>query len=159
MNQSPVSFESTTFPEINIVANPSFKSAGSVNLVNGELDSQITIEAVPNQIGKYAAELRVRQVSNKKNNLPYFFDILCLVVLTVDEIVPENERNSLALRAAHSMAFPAIRELILSLTARQPWGQFSIGLSTLRPASEKTIPPKPVLKKAVRRKRVVLDKL
>lgn len=132
----PADFESTVFPEIFIFANPNFKQSANINVVNEPIDSQISARPIPNEKNKFAAELRVKLDARNSESIPYSFNIVCLTIFTVEDVVPEDQRDGFALQAAHIIAFPAVRELILSLTARQPWGQFSIGVSILNPAEK-----------------------
>lgn len=132
----PAEFESTVFPEIAISANANFKQGSTVHVVDEPIDSQISARPIPNEKNKFAAELRVKLDARDSESIPYSFNIVCLTIFTVEESVPEEHRESFALMAAHTIAFPAVRELILSLTARQPWGQFSIGVSILNPAEK-----------------------
>lgn len=134
----PATFESTVFPEISILANPNFKPDSVIHVVDEPVDSKISVEPIPDEINKFAAELRVKMDARNRETIPYSFNIVCLTILTIEDIVPEDQRKSFATAAAHIMAFPAVRELILTLTARQPWGQFSIGLSSLRHDDQQT---------------------
>lgn len=133
---TPVSFGTTFFTEISIRANPDFKSDGPLQQVDAHLNSALNTELINKENNQFAAELRVKLEPGNKINVPYYFDIICLVSLTIDPSVPEEHRPSLATQAAHTVAFPAVRELILNLTARQPWGQFFIGLSVLQPSKQ-----------------------
>lgn len=153
----PATFESTVFPEISILANPNFKPDSAVHVVSEPIDSKISVEPIPDEKNKFAAELRVKMDARNRETIPYSFNIVCITILTVEDIIPEDQRKSFATAAAHIMAFPAVRELILTLTARQPWGQFSIGLSSLRQEEQQTPrkSPTPVEKKTtqVRKKK------
>lgn len=131
---TPVLFEGTTFPEISVIANPDFRgNMDEPNTIDGDVDSKLNMVCASDKDRRFIGELRVRTGHNS-NDTPYKIDILCVVSLMVDSAVPRDDLHAFALQAAHSMAFPAIRELIISLTARQPWGQFSIGLSVLAPS-------------------------
>jgi hypothetical protein len=65
---------------------------------------------------------------------------VCVCFLYVEGVTSDDEAKAAATRSAHDMLFPAIRELVLNLTARQPWGQFSIGQSTLGAATQQAAP-------------------
>lgn len=153
----PVLFEGTMFPEITVLTNPDFIPDGALNLIDAEVESKIAIECTNRDERRYVAELRVRTGIKPADNVPYKIDILCISAIQIDPDVPEENIKQLALRASHAMTFPAIREMILTLTARQPWGQFSIGMSSLASAKKQVEPQntskpaskKPRLKKAV----------
>ncbi|MCU0808394.1 MAG: hypothetical protein MUC53_10810 [Candidatus Contendobacter sp.] len=140
----PVTFGTTLFPEITILANPDFKPDGPQHLVDANLNSALSTQAIEGEDNQFFSELRVKLEPDSKANVPYYFDILCLLTLTIGPEVPKEHRLSLANQAAHTIAFPAVRELILNLTARQPWGQFFIGLSVLTPQAVKEAEPSAV---------------
>ncbi|PIV88172.1 MAG: hypothetical protein COW48_07510 [Hydrogenophilales bacterium CG17_big_fil_post_rev_8_21_14_2_50_63_12] len=144
----PVTFGTTLFPEITIRANPDFKPDGPQHLVDAHLNSALNTQAIEGEDNQFFSELRVKLDPGSKANVPYYFDILCLLTLTISPEVPNEHRLSLANQAAHTIAFPAVRELILNLTARQPWGQFFIGLSVLTPQAVKETEPTAVPGKA-----------
>lgn len=151
----PVTFEPHFFPLINIEANPDYnESDPSLNVV---IDSKLSINLTPKSASRFFCEQRVKVVRESNPNAPYYLDIVCLVFATIDDKVPEEERKSAATVLAHSLLFPAVRELVLSLTARQPWGVLSIGLSSLVPKEPEAVgkPPgkssKPRTKSAVKK--------
>lgn len=138
MTHNPlVVFEGTMFPEISVIANPEFVNNGQLKVINDKVESNIAIDCLDLEKRRYLGELRVRTGATGNNNTPYTIDILCITSFRIDPDIPDEALEQVALRAAHSMAFPAVRELILTLTARQPWGQFSIGMSLLRTAPDK----------------------
>lgn len=146
-HRTPVLFEGTMFPEISVLANPDFVQNGPLRVIEEEVESQIAIECLNRTERRYVGELRVRTGVKRNANVPYKVDILCVTSLSIDPDVPEAQLEPLATQAAHAMAFPAVREMILTLTARQPWGQFSIGMSTLRSSKEQAEKQSPTKKR------------
>lgn len=126
----PVNFEDHVFPIVRIAANPNF-SPTKDPIIDGEVDSQLSINAVPDAHRRFMAELRVKLLPKDTENLPYFIDVVGITFLNVNDDVPDEAVNNTAAIAGHLILYPAIRELILSITSRQPWGKFSIGLSVL----------------------------
>jgi len=141
MSQVPFIIEGTSFPEIIVLANPEYKQVNSQR-INTPLDSFLALQEIKDSPNRYSGELRVKLDTEKHPQSPYHIEIVCLVILSLSDDIPEQLRHDWATRAAHSIAFPAVRELVLTLTSRQPWGQFNIGLSSL---TQK--PTKPAAKK------------
>lgn len=141
MRDIPVTFGPLTFPLITISSNPRFTGSDNEEL-DAEVKSFISIHQSDKNPEQFFSELRVQLEKRDDGSLPYAFNIQCFLPLTVDSDVPTEQRKEIALKAAHSLAFPAARELIISLTARQPHGQFSIGLGRLLPSPEVLSPEK-----------------
>ncbi|MBK9447558.1 MAG: hypothetical protein IPO00_16555 [Betaproteobacteria bacterium] len=71
-------------------------------------------------------------VDLEKNPLsPYAIEIECIGMLKAMEAGIEKGVTMVA----HSVLYSAVRELVLQLTSRQPWGPLSIGISVLTPQS------------------------
>ena len=156
-----ISFEEHFFPHIAISANPKFNPASKTSdeAVEITIGSNISAQKVSEDSSRYLSELRVKIDQANSPASPYFMDIACLCFLEVENAASEEEARSEATRAAHEMLFPAVRELVLNLTARQPWGQFSIGLAALRNTADTAdaSPPSSGKKAAPKRKRTKED--
>lgn len=128
-----VTFEEHLFPQIKIFANPKFdpRTKTSPEIVEVIIDSNISTKKTAPDQQRYLSELRVKVDPTDNPAAPYFMDVVCLCFIEVEESRTDEEAKHAATEAAHDMLYPAIRELVLNLTARQPWGQFSIGQSTL----------------------------
>lgn len=154
MNTIPVSLEQHVFPHIFITANPTFNQTGQ-HPVEGNVESELKVIAVPDNDRRFMTELHVRLDAETNQHLPYSIDVICLCFLTVGEPIADNDRKGFAASVGHGIMFPAIRELVISLTARQPWGAFSIGLGTLEQQGDIATESEPasVVKKAPRKLR------
>lgn len=128
----PATPEEHVFPIVRIAANPSFKPP-TAPLLDTEAKSEIRISPTPDNPRRFMVDLRVKVLPDDGQNLPYFIDVACLCFITVDEDVPEEAGSEVAATVGHLIMYPAVRELILSITSRQPWGGFSIGFSVLSP--------------------------
>lgn len=158
MNDIPVFLENTAFPEVFIVANKDFSPLANDAPVDVKVDSRIAIQLVPQTDNRFVVELRVKLNDCMTTDTPYFFNIVCLVVLSIDESVPAEKRRTLAMQAGHTIAYPAVREMVANITARQPWGQFSIGFGFLNPDVLEEVPadappPAPAPPKPTRKRR------
>lgn len=156
MSEIPVYLENTAFPEVFIVANKDFSPAVDGAPLDVKVDSRIAIQPVPQTDNRFVVELRTKLDDSMTTDTPYFFNIVCLVLLSIDETVPAEKRRALAMQAGHTIAYPAIREMVANITARQPWGQFSIGFGFLSPDALEEAPadaPPPAPKPARKRRK------
>lgn len=127
------SFEPHFFPLIRLEANPRYIGSDTPSEVS--INSKLTVNLIPNSTTRFFCEQRVDVARKTSPDSPYYIDIACMVFITIGEEVLEEERQPAVARLAHMLLFPAIRELVLNLTARQPWGAFSIGISNLQEES------------------------
>lgn len=137
----PATPEEHVFPIVRIAANPNFKPP-KTPLLDTQAKSEISISQTPDNPRRFMVDLRVKVLPDDGQNLPYFIDVACLCFITVDEEVPLEARSRVVATVGHLMMYPAVRELILSITSRQPWGGFSIGFSVLSP-NESAVPTDP----------------
>lgn len=82
----------------------------------------------------------MRTIINKEElpSDPYSIDMECVATLETDgSLAPDEEMRGVTINA-HSVCYGAIREAVAWLTARQPYGGVSLGLSILRSASANT---------------------
>ncbi|MNR26436.1 hypothetical protein D3C85_1436470 [compost metagenome] len=67
--------------------------------------------------------------------LPYSIDMECVAQLTTDGTLTEDEAKRGVYITAHSVLYGAIREAVLWITSRQPYGPLQLGLSVLQSAA------------------------
>ncbi|WP_265948329.1 hypothetical protein [Dechloromonas sp. A34] len=133
-----IKYEDHSFPVIQVIANPDFpKLAENTESEKAESGADVHINSSMNVSNtgegnaRYLCELRINVDRKESPKAPYFIEMLSLCYLQIETSGQIKDLERLAADAAHRMLYPAIREMILNLTARQPWGKFSIGLSTL----------------------------
>ena len=127
-----VNVEPHAFTHVRVVAIPSFKSEKDV--IQEVIKSELNITSHRSDRNKFRAMMRVRFNPEANDKHPYSIDVGCITqieVIKTDGKLLESEKRKIVARAAHDLLLPAIRELILCITSRQPWGQMSIGLSDL----------------------------
>ena len=143
----PLQLQHHSFPNISIIANPDYQASTGPTQVPA-IDAKLTVGEIDGSHNHFVIELRVQLNAANNPRLPYSLDIVCAMQTIVTEPLPtEKPMSHLMAETGHRLLFPAIRELVLSLTARQPWGQFSIGIGTLG-AVKQTAQPKPGQRKA-----------
>ena len=140
------------FPRVSITANPDFnkEEASKEEFAGVEIESKLHVRKLDNT-HRYFCEQRVKISKDTCPEAPYYLDVVCLCFLSASDYTSEEEENTAAIHAAHEALFPAVRELILTVTARQPWGQFTIGNAELQPVkfeeNEAATEPPPKLRK------------
>lgn len=153
-----VDVDTHLFSHVRILAVPKFEpqKPGPTHEV---IKSQLTLQHHPKDAVRYLARLRILFNKEASPKHPYSIDIGCMTQVTLIKDIPEPDRRQIIAQAAHDLLLPAIREMILSITSRQPWGSMSIGLSDLE-IDETTTPPgrelphkPPGKRKAIRRKK------
>jgi preprotein translocase subunit SecB len=132
MQPFPVSIDRYFFTRFCVVSNPDHTPEEN-GLINAQVESSLNISQ-PNEGGNiYIAEQRVKLTTDGNSSLPYSLDIECIGFLKVDPSLEEEKRQHIVTVVAHSILFAAVRDAVLTATARQPWGPFSIGLAVLQP--------------------------
>lgn len=132
----PITLAHHVFPKVSIVANPNYEASGEPANIP-PLDSTLTVGEIDGGTNQFVIELYIKVEAGDNPRIPYSVDIVCAAQAVLVGDIPKDESPTRAMaEIGHRILFPAVRELILSLTARQPWGQFSIGLGVLgKPAN------------------------
>jgi len=129
----PLALEHHFFPHISISANPDYVATGKP-LPTGVVSAKLNVSEADKTKNRFMAELHVSTQAAPEHGLPYSLDILCVCYATIKGELPEGvEARAVIADVGNQVLFPAVRELVLSLTARQPWGQFSIGVAVFGP--------------------------
>ncbi|MFZ2541865.1 MAG: hypothetical protein WAW75_08850 [Gallionella sp.] len=131
MQPFPISIDRYFFTRFSVISNPDHTPDGS-GLINAQVESFLNINQQENG-DTYRAEQRVKLVADRNSSLPYSLDIECIGIFKVEPSLEEDKRPKLVTAVAHSVLFAAVRDAVLTATARQAWGAFSIGLAVLQP--------------------------
>lgn len=156
MSITDVNVDVPQFTHIRVNAIPSLKPTNEA-MIDGTVNSELKITGSKENNCRFLVNLQVTFNLESDPKFLYAIDVGCMCQLTVDKTVIASKRHERAAQAAHEMLFPAIREMVLSITSRQPWGPFSIGLGFLKltseadPIHERELAPAP---KRIRRKSV-----
>lgn len=131
------------FPHVAITANPKFrKPSGQLEV---EIESALSVHPVDGKHDRLFVSLQVKMKCNPETT-PYTIDVVCGCHLTTALDTTDDATKEKASRIGYKILFPAIREMVLTITGRQPWGQFSIGIDT-----DDEIAPPPKTKPKARR--------
>lgn len=132
MQPFPISIDRYFFTRFCIVSNPDCTPEES-GLINARVESSLNISQPPEGGNSYIAEQSVKLTTDGNSALPYSLDVVCIGILKVEPSLEEEKRQQMVTVVSHSVLFAAIRDTVLTATARQPWGPFSIGLAVLQP--------------------------
>lgn len=121
-------FESHFFPLISTTANPQFRKHKD-DPVDVEIETSITVHPIENKSDRLFIELRVK-LQGAPEKTPYQIDVIAACFVSTQDDANDASTKEAVSNIAYKILYPSIRELVLMLTARQPWGQFSIGIDT-----------------------------
>jgi preprotein translocase subunit SecB len=137
------------FTHVRVVAVPSYNA--EIECSTGpSIKSELSISPHESSATRFLANMRVQFNTQLDIAFPYAIDVGCIAELMSTELLPKKELLAAIANAAHEILLPSIREMVLNITARQPWGAFSLGFAELKPLqtnkAEKTQsePEKPV---------------
>ena len=82
---------------------------------------------------KWTAMMRTVVNPERDTKWPYHIEMECMAFLTSDGSLDEVSAHRGIAITAHSVLFGAIRETVMWLTGRQPYGPLMLGLSVLAP--------------------------
>jgi preprotein translocase subunit SecB len=111
-------------------------------MVSASPENNIVINKVEGQPGHYNASMRTVINPEMEPNSPYLIDMECIAIFVADDTLSEEEALRGVTITAHNVLYGAIRESVLWLTSRQPFGPLMLGLSVLKsaPAAAATAP-------------------
>jgi len=122
MNQSKPQLEIYFFPAQEVNANPEhdpsavIETAHKIDRRNGIVDGSESAMWV---------QVDVRTDEEKSVNPPYFVRVLCFVSMSLirnDDDTVDEQFKELSLTTATQVAIGAIREHLMAMTSRGPWG-------------------------------------
>ncbi len=99
--------------------------------------NNIEVTKIEGADGRYFTRMTSVLNAEKSADAPYYIDMECIAFFNADQKLPEEEARKGVHITAHSVLYGAIREAVLWLTGRQPFGPFTYGLSILRPRTKK----------------------
>lgn len=129
----PITLQQLLFLRCNVTAVPGHEPTAD-KAYQGAPENSISVNAVPEVPRVY--QVQMRTVANKEMDpaAPYFIDVECMAMFSVEEGMPEAEALKGVTINGHSVCYGAIRETVAWLTGRQPYGPLLLGLSVLKPS-------------------------
>lgn len=132
--QHPISLRQVFFTKSIVCANPSH-NPGQQQAVSGPTNN-ININKIEGSDRTYQVVMNTTIESSNDSNQPYQIEMECVGVFEVDQTLSDEEAIRGVTITAHSVLFGAIREAVSWLTARQPFGTLTLGLSVLKPVTQ-----------------------
>lgn len=129
----PITLEQVFFVRSVVVAIQGHQPELSGLTVHEGPSNHINVTPTEETPGRYTVSMRTVINPEMKKELPYFIDMECIAILMADETLTQEEALRGITITGHSVAYGAIREAVLWLTGRQPYGPVSLGLSVLKP--------------------------
>lgn len=128
----PITLQQVMFVRSIVIAVPEHEpDQQGLRLREGPTNN-INVSPIEGKPGQFTVSMRTVLNPEMKKEEPYFIDMECMAVLTADDtLTPEEALRGVTI-TGHSVVYGAIRESILWLTGRQPYGPLSLGLSVLR---------------------------
>jgi|APLak6261675998_1056109.scaffolds.fasta_scaffold00509_11 preprotein translocase subunit SecB len=129
MSDYPVNLKHIYFTRSIVISNPNHTPTG-VTVTSIKPINHINVEKHPEIHSDYIVTMKM--IFNQDNDpiSGYSIDMECVALFSV-----ENLNDTEALKAVtvigHSVTYGAIREAVLWITARHPFGPLSLGLSIL----------------------------
>jgi preprotein translocase subunit SecB len=125
----PIALDRIFFTRSIVISIPEHQPANGVDIAP---TNQIDVTRAHDAAGQYIATMRSIFNAERDPTAPYSIDMECIGVFTVDERLSAEEAMRGVTITAHSVLYGAIREAVLWITGRQPYGALHLGLSVLR---------------------------
>ena len=131
----PISLGQLFFTRSMVIAVP--EHVGKPGAVTQGPENTITLNKVEGAGRNYLGTMRTVMNLSADKAYPYSIDMECVVQLTADDTLSDDEAYRGAFITAHSVLYGAIREAVAWITGRQVYGPLMLGLSVLRPLQKK----------------------
>lgn len=121
------------FTRLAVTANPMFDATTSP-VKTADLVANLDISQPPDTKGTLMCTQTLRLEATSA--VPYALDVECVGFFrAADPVELTDEQLHMASIVAHQVLYAAVREMVLTMSARMAWGPFSIGLATLDDAT------------------------
>jgi hypothetical protein len=129
--QHPISLGQLFFTRSVVIATPGHEFKDGMQTTEGP-ENTISLKKAEGPGRNYIGTMRsvINPTSDKAS--PYTIDMECVVQLTADDSLSEDEAYRGCYITAHSVLFGAIREAVAWITGRQAYGPLMLGLSILK---------------------------
>lgn len=131
MANFPVDLNQVYFTRSIVISNPNFIPDGNPKTTITPNNS-INVQKVENSDSEYVVTMRM--IFNPDNDPAsgYSIDMECVGLFSVTGL-PDEEALRAVTIVGHSVVYGAIREAVLWITGRHPFGPLSLGVSVLEP--------------------------
>lgn len=132
MTPIPLRLDEYFFTRIHVEANPEFtgeSGAGS----SVEVEPHTTLLKHQEDPTRYQVTVTVGELHTRDDApLPYNLDVQAVGLFSVDSALVHDDIDRLVLVNGASMLYSALREHVLTVTGRGPWGAFQLPTQSFR---------------------------
>lgn len=139
MSRAPLSLERYFYTRVHVDANREY-GVDDLQAPAQEVNIEVTVGMLKNgdDSGLYQIVLAANNLTAKEGRLPYTIDAEVVGVFRLDDGFEHDNREHLLKVNGSSILYGALREYLLMLTGRGPWGEFQIPTISFLHESDKT---------------------
>lgn len=126
MSQTPLRLETYFFPKVQIEANPDYSPKDAPEEHDVQLNMNVGLLGSEQEPTRFQLMLDIEKISAKTGVLPYRLSLEAVAFLTVDDKFKHPDVKRLVQVNGASMLYSSIREMVLMVTGRGPWGAFQL---------------------------------
>ena len=134
MNPSKLQLDQYYFPHQEVRANPNHDPSTSKKV--GSVKFHVHCGKLPSGTHQHYAEIVAEADEVSGINSAYFFRIQAFGLFTADDSLTLDEAKALVSIYGVQVLLGAIRDHLVSLTSRGPWGSFYLNIITLQTQPE-----------------------
>jgi hypothetical protein len=131
MNNYPISLDKIFFTKMHVEAIAEFKGLDKNKLTHTP-ENKLHVSTLDESGRKFSVSMSTTFNKEKDSKDPYCIEIECIGIFSADTTLTLTEAIRHIQITAHSVLYGAIRESVLWITGRQPYGPFQLGLSILQ---------------------------
>jgi preprotein translocase subunit SecB len=126
MSQTPLRLETYFFPKVQIEANPDYSPTDVPEERDVQMKMNVGLLGSEQEPNRFQLMLDIEKISVPTGILPYRLSLEAVAFLTVDDNLKHSDIKRLVQVNGASMLYSAVRELVLMVTGRGPWGAFQL---------------------------------
>ena len=121
---SPLQLEDLFFPIQEVRANPEHDIKGAP--VHTHINQAVHVHTLDAGAGRFGVQITLSTAPDQSVNPPYFFTLDGFAVVVVDQQLDPVTAQALVHANGQMIVLGAMRERLLDLTSRAPWGRFML---------------------------------
>lgn len=138
MSRAPLSLERYFYTRVHVDANREYGPDDTQTAPRDvDIDVKVGMLRDANDSDRYQIVLSISNLTAKEGRLPYNVDAEIVGVFRLDANFKHENREHLLKVNGSSILYGALREYLLMLTGRGPWGEFQIPTISFLHESEK----------------------
>lgn len=121
-NALPLRLDELFFPLQEVRANPEHDPSG--NRFGTQINHSTEATPIEGAPGTYGVSLNIESNRESSDNPPYLFALHAYAIIYIDPQIDPATQHAIALTNGQIILVGAVRERLLDLTSRAPWGRF-----------------------------------